>query len=184
MTRPVTAIAVRDLVIEPVQLGPDSALHAFVPGSSFQHALRVRLPKAPGTALDVYRDVASCVPGWFDALMRVRNLGMRLLGMKDLGSLRAVDVSMPVAPGQRLGIFTVLEIGDETLVLGDSDRHLEVRLSLQLRRSGSGWSLENATVVRLHNGIGRIYMLPVAPVHRWIMPLLLRRYVRRLAATV
>ena len=42
---------------------------------------------------------------------------------------------------------------------------------------GSGDMLEVATVVHTHNAFGRLYMLPVAPVHRLIVPHLLRRQV-------
>jgi Protein of unknown function (DUF2867). len=103
--------------------------------------------------------------------MALRNHGMRLLGMKHLGSLRAVqDVEDP-QPGQRLGIFTLQSLSDDAIVLEDDDRHLRVQLSLQWQ----GDVLEVATVVHTHNAFGRMYMLPVAPVHQLIVPHLLRK---------
>jgi hypothetical protein len=111
------------------------------------------------TALQAYRDMAATIPGWFDGLMALRNRGMRLLGMKDLGSLRAVqDIAQP-RPGQRLGIFTLQSLDDDAIVLEDDDRHLRVQLALQWQ----GDVLEVATVVHTHNAFGRLYMLPVAP---------------------
>ncbi|WP_163281988.1 DUF2867 domain-containing protein, partial [Enterobacter cloacae] len=63
--------------------------------------------------------------------MALRNRGMRLLGMKHLGSLRAVqDIAQP-RPGQRLGIFTLQSLDDDAIVLEDDDRHLRVQLALQ-----------------------------------------------------
>ncbi len=115
--------------------------------------------------------MAATIPGWFDGLMALRNRGMRLLGMKHLGSLRAVqDVADP-QPGQRLGIFTLQSLSDDAIVLEDDDRHLRVQLALQWQ----GDVLEVATVVHTHNAFGRVYMLPVAPVHQLIVPHLLRK---------
>ena len=118
--------------------------------------------------------MAAAVPGWFDGLMGLRNRGMRLLRMKDLGSLRAVQQTVDPQPGQRLGIFTLQALDEDAIVLEDDDRHLRVQLALQWH----GDALEVATVVHTHNAFGRLYMLPVAPVHRWIAPHLLNKQVR------
>jgi len=150
-----------------------SVLHAQLPGADFVHACHAVGPRAGRSALQAYRDMAATVPGWFDGLMALRNGGMRLLGMKDLGSLRAVQDSVDPRPGDRLGIFTVQLCTPDAIVLEDDDRHLRVQLALQWRSD----LLEIATVVHTHNAFGRLYMLPVAPVHRWIVPRLLRRQV-------
>lgn len=161
-------------VVRAVPVDAGSVLHAQLPGTDFVHACRAQVPRDGRSALQAYKDMAATVPGWFDALMAVRNGGMRLLGMKDLGSLRAVQGAVDAAPGQRLGIFTVQRCTADAIVLEDDDRHLRVQLALQWR----GDALEIATVVHTHNAFGRLYMLPVAPVHRGIVPLLLRRQVR------
>jgi len=151
-----------------------NALHAQLPGAGFVHACRATTRRDGRSALQAYQDMAATIPGWFDGLMALRNHGMRLLGMKDLGSLRAVqDVEDP-RPGQRLGIFTLQSLDDDAIVLEDDDRHLRVQLALQWQ----GDVLEVATVVHTHNAFGRLYMLPVAPVHRLIVPHLLRRQVQ------
>lgn len=167
-------------------IGPDDLLHPLLPGCHFAHMAQIMLPRRPESALHAYLGIASQVPGWFDGLMGLRNRGMRLLGMKDLGSLRDVPATAPteLRPGQRLGIFTLRSVATDGLVLGDSDRHLRVDVSLQLDGGGEGRCLRIATVVHLHDGFGRLYMLPVAPVHRRIVPYLLERYGRSLAAPI
>ena len=161
-------------VVRGVPVDSGNVLHAQLPGADFVHACRATVPRGARSALQAYKDMASTVPAWFDGLMAVRNGGMRLLGMKDLGSLRAVQDATEPVPGQRLGIFTVQRCTREAIVLEDDDRHLHVQLALQWR----GDALEIATVVHTHNAFGRLYMLPVAPAHRVIVPHLLRRQVR------
>ncbi|WMJ70388.1 DUF2867 domain-containing protein [Stenotrophomonas sp. 24(2023)] len=163
--------------VDAVALDAGSVLHGQREGAMFVHVVRASTHRAGRSALAAYQDMAACVPGWFDGLMAVRNTGMRLLGMKDLGSLRAVRAVTDPRPGQRLGIFTLQSLQDDAIVLEDDDRHLRVQLSLQWR----GDQLEIATVVHTHNTFGSAYMLPVAPVHRWIVPHLLRKQVRRYA---
>ncbi|WP_303636660.1 DUF2867 domain-containing protein [Stenotrophomonas tuberculopleuritidis] len=151
-----------------------SVLRAQLPGADFVHACRAATRRDGRSALQAYRDMAATIPVWFDRLMALRNHGMRLLGMKHLGSLRAVqDIERP-HPGQRLGIFTLQALEDDAMVLEDDDRHLRVQLAVQWQ----GDVLEVATVVHTHNAFGRVYMLPVAPVHRLIVPHLLRKQVR------
>ncbi len=165
----------------------DDVLHPQLAGSHFAHAARIGLPVRPASALQVYLDMARQVPGWFDGLMRVRNAGMRRLGMKDLGALRDVPATAPadLQLGQRLGIFTVHALSDDdAVVLGDEDRHLRVLLSLQLMPQTVGCELRMACVVHLRRPFGRLYMLPVAPLHQRIVPRLLERYRRGLAAPV
>ena len=151
-----------------------SVLRAQLPGASFVHACQAHTRRNGRSALQAYRDMAATIPGWFDGLMALRNRGMRLLGMKDLGSLRAVQDTEAPQPGQRLGIFTLQSLDEDAIVLEDNDRHLRVQLALQWQ----GDVLEVATVVHTHNAFGRIYMLPVAPVHRLIVPHLLKKQVQ------
>lgn len=152
-----------------------SALYAQLPGADFRHASRVQTVRGGRTALQAYRDLAAAVPGWFDGLMTMRNRGMRLLGMKDLGALRAVPSAGMPRPGERIGIFTLQALCDTAIVLEDDDRHLRVQLAVQWHGEDM---LEVATVVHVHNAFGRLYMQPVAPIHRLIVPHLLQRQVR------
>lgn len=151
-----------------------SVLRTQLPGADFVHACHATTRRDGRSALQAYRDMAASIPGWFDGLMALRIHGMRLLGMKHLGSLRAVHDTDDPAAGQRLGIFTLQSLDDDAIVLEDDDRHLRVQLALQWQ----GDVLEVVTVVHTHNAFGRFYMLPVAPVHRLIVPHLLQRQVQ------
>ena len=142
-----------------VEISPGALLHPLLPGSHFAHAARISLARRPDSAVQAYLDIARQVPAWFDGLMRMRNAGMR-----------------------RLGIFTLQALRADGVVLGDSDRHLRVDLSLELQPADEGCDLQLSTVVHLHRPFGRLYMLPVAPLHRRIVPRLLETYARRLSA--
>ena len=157
-----------------------NALHPAVDGAYFAHCAVVDLSRVPVSALQAYRDMTRLVPRWFEGLMDVRNRAMRMLGMKDLGRIDAAGSAADVRVGARAGIFTVLDHAPHEIVLGDEDRHLRVALSLQLEQRDGATRLYCATVVERPNLLGRLYMLPVDPIHRLIVPYLLRRYASHL----
>ena len=77
--------------------------------------------------------------------------------------------------GDRAGIFRVHALSDSEVVLGDSDRHLDVQVSLMRLPGPEGapsgtFTAAMSTVVHVHNALGRIYMLGVTPAHRVIAP--------------
>lgn len=63
-----------------------------------------------------------------------------------------------------------LSISDDEIILGDSDKHLDVKVSVCKIAQDGRQSVAVTTVVHIHNLLGRIYMLFVAHVHRLIVP--------------
>ena len=65
------------------------------------------------------------------------------------------------------GFFTLIEHSPDEVLLGDSDHHLDVVVSLhrQPRAGGGAAVLTLSTVVHLKSRLGALYMLPVRPAH-------------------
>lgn len=161
-----------------------SALHERVASADFHDCHSVAVADASPTALGYFLQAASQTPGWVNALMNMRNRIVARLGLKHLGSLRQIDKAKPeaaYAPGDRVGIFTLVRNTPDEVVLEDRDKHLDVMLSiLKLPpRAGNAQAVALSTVVHIHNTLGRVYMVPVAPIHKLIVPAMLRRLARR-----
>ena len=63
--------------------------------------------------------------------------------------------------------------------LGDSDKHLDVVLSVhRAPLGGDAVTITVTTVVHVKNWLGHMYMLPVRPMHRLITPAVLSRLPR------
>ena len=159
---------------------PDGSLIARrLPGAYFHDAWSVE-PADPGLcALEYFLKAAQATPAWVNQLMSVRNRVVARLGLKDLGHLGGFNSDKPLdeyQPGDRIGIFTLLENQVDEVVLGDTDKHLDVALSVHLGRDPESDRavLTVSTVVHIHNVLGRLYMLPVAPVHKLITPSVMR----------
>lgn len=147
--------------------------------AGFRHCRAIIVQDAQQPAMGLFLRLMRGMPGWVDDLMALRNRLVRLLGLKDLGRLTAIDPARSPAsylPGERVGIFTLLANTEDEVLLADCDRHLDVHIALMRRPLGEGrCEVLVSTVVRTHNWLGRLYMLPVAPFHRLIAPIALRR---------
>jgi len=159
-----------------------SRILAALPGADFADAWAVAAAEPGLSALGQFLKAARATPAWVEACMRLRNRVVRWFGLKDLGGLSDLDPQRPLQdyrPGDRVGIFTLLENHPDEVLLGDRDRHLEVVLSVHTTGGEAATQSGPAvvtitTVVHVHNLLGRLYMLPVAPMHRRIAPAVLR----------
>nr|GEU28544.1 hypothetical protein [Tanacetum cinerariifolium] len=119
--------------ITPIEVPPESRLGALLPNAYFHDAYELERASDDGSVLEMYLDGLTRTPGWVHMLMDLRNRVVALVGLKDLGGLAAFDKAKPASAyreGDRLGIFSILHLSDDELILGDSDRHLDVRVSV------------------------------------------------------
>lgn len=148
-----------------------SAVRAMRAQADYWDAYEVACPDDIPTALHAYLAFTVCTPKWIGKLMAVRNAAVRLVGLKDVGALERVppaSAAGTLGPGDRVGIFTIRSVCDEEVVLEIIDSHLDVVVSVY-RHGESPARLTTSTLVFYHNGLGRLYMLPVAPMHRIVV---------------
>jgi hypothetical protein len=148
-----------------------SAVQGMQARADYWDAYEVECAAGHPTALHAYLTFAARTPRWIARLMAVRNAAVRLLGLKDVGALANVpppSAAGSLGPGDRVGIFTIRSVRDDEAVLEILDSHLDVVLSVY-RHGGSPVRLTTSTLVFYHNFVGRLYMLPVAPMHRIVV---------------
>lgn len=146
-----------------------------LPGAYFHDCYQLAVPDDGASALDLYLHVVRQTPRWVNLLMAVRNWLVGLVGLKNLGHLGALDHARPAGDyrvGDRVGIFSLLYETPDEVLLGDSDKHLDVVLSVCKAPHGA---ISVSTVVHVHNWLGRLYMLPVTPLHKLIVRSMLKR---------
>jgi hypothetical protein len=150
-----------------------SALNDCLRTAYFYDCHAIRLPPDSRSPLELYLSVFSRTPGWVDFLMNVRNKVAARLGLKDMGSLSSVEPDKPVQSyriGDQIGIFKLLEIHAHEVILGETDKHLDVKVSVAKQDQPGYTVVSVSTVVHVHNFMGRLYMFFVAPAHRIIAP--------------
>ena len=161
---------------------PGSAINAQLPGAYFYDCHAISVPNTSRTALSLFLTALANTPPWVNSLMALRNKLVRFVGLKNLGALGEFNPSKPesaYAPGDRVGIFTLISNTPNEVILGDRDKHLDVVLSVYKHAPGQDGDqcVAVTTVVHVHNLLGRVYMLPVTPLHRLIAPAVLTRII-------
>lgn len=138
----------------------------FFDSYSFYTKLKSRSP------LQIWLDHASNTPTWVNFLMASRNKIVSKIGLKNLGHLGNLDSKKPIDDyqiGDSVGIFTLILLSDNEIILGDSDKHLDVKVSVYKENNTSDL-ISISTVVHIHNIVGRLYMFFVKPMHKIIVP--------------
>jgi hypothetical protein len=172
------AAAGRDPIEVPVPAGSRAA--SLLPGADFFDAWRIDAPATDSPALGYFIAAAQKTPRWVDICMDLRNRAGSLVGLKHLGTLSDTAGGRSAAdyrPGERVGIFTVFENGFDEALIGDDDKHLKVVLSIHRGpvQADGRLAVTVSTIVHVKNLLGKVYMLPVAPMHRLIAPAVLAR---------
>lgn len=145
----------------------DSAIAGWYDGADLVDAYAVRRPS--GTPTDAAAIAAALLadpPPYFRVLIRLRDLIMARFGVKTTAELR------DAARGPRIDFFPVLSATAGEVILGEDDRHLDFRLSVQLTADDM---VVATTAVRCHNLLGRAYLAAIKPFHILIVRSLLAR---------
>ncbi|SOB95702.1 Protein of unknown function [Thalassospira xiamenensis] len=103
-------------------------------------------------------------PVWMGYLLALRNAMVRPLGLK----------TAPEPDADVIGLFPVIERGDDFIVLGMDDRHLDFRLTVEVEKFQCGQTvIRSSTLIRRHNMLGRMYLGTIMPFHKAIVPAML-----------
>ena len=111
-------------------------------------------------------------PLWLRMLLGVRDAAVAGFGLKTSRRLRR---EAGTEGAVRIDFFRLYEIAGDEAILGEDDRHLDFRVSVQ-RRSGD---IVVTTVVRCHNRLGRLYLALITPFHRIVVRSMLQRACQR-----
>lgn len=120
-------------------------------------------------------------PRWITSLLLLRDRLAGLIGLKtatDARDQKRVIEKFNCEVGDQIALFRVYEKNTNEVILGENDKHLDFRVSLFLDRSND--TLTVSTHVKFNNWIGRLYFIPVMPMHKIIVPVILRGMVKNL----
>lgn len=157
-------------------LPADSDLCALRSSADFWDAYSAPLRDISLTPLAIAQHTFGKTPAWVNALLHLRDRLIALVGIRAVGAM-TIDPSKPLAAyrvGDRLAIFNIFALSDREIVLGINDTHLDVRVAL-IKPADAPGTYVTATVVKTHNWLGRLYMVPVARGHPIIVRAMMRK---------
>ena len=150
------------------------AEHAF-PRIDYADTYRVQLPPNAPHDIDILYQTVFSLPStsWVVRLMSLRNRLVRIIGLKTVEPQDTPLPSRPLQPGDKTKFLKVVDRSANELLLGEDDRHLDLRISVLRQENETSVWLVVTTVVRFNNWLGRLYFLPVRPFHQRIVPWML-----------
>jgi len=155
---------------------PDSQIFTQLAGAYYSDAYSYKEP-SDKTAMAIWLSHVATIPNWVNALMSARNNIVSRLGLKHLGHIGDIDTHKAASDyqiGDRVGIFKVKMISDQEVILIDSDKHLDVQISIYKAADGSQ-RVSASSVVHVHNFLGKTYMRLITPFHKLIVPATIKR---------
>lgn len=134
--------------------------------------------------LDVAEAFKKPGPKWVARLFTLRNRIVSVFGLKTPAMIeKKDDGENKWEIGSQSGIFKVFGRTDREMLLGEDDKHLDVRVSLSLEQSGPGEKrITVTTAVKLNNRLGRCYFFVIKPFHCTIVPAMMKQNFRQLAS--
>lgn len=128
-------------------------------------------------------------PEWVEILFKIRNKIALVFKLKTPVSIIKENIkdNKKWATGAQAGIFKVFAKSENEIVLGEDDKHLDLRVSLILEKNGLNEREKRitvTTVVKINNRLGRCYFFIVKPVHKTMVPFLLKQKFRQLEEVV
>jgi hypothetical protein len=163
--------------ILPVGVPEESTLRSWLANADFHDAWSAPLHNDALTPTEIFLRASHRAPAWIGRLMALRNLIVRQIGLKDVGSMSDATAK-PVdayTVGDRLGIFTIMSLTPNELLLGIDDSHLDVRVSVMKTGRAGAEECVISTVVHVHNWVGHVYMAPVGRIHPLVVKAMMRR---------
>jgi hypothetical protein len=166
----------KKIVVQEIEIPNTSLVMRSLPQIDFADAFQCQLPENQPQNIDsVTRAIFLIMPQWVAQLLELRNAIVRPFGLKT--SIDAVPSSNQdkLQPGTAVGVFEVLDrrLHDE-IMLGEDDKHLDYRVSIQLEREEEKCWVVVSTAVKFNNWLGRAYFVLVRPVHKIIVPAMMR----------
>jgi hypothetical protein len=146
-----------------------SALDRKLIGScDFRDSYRVPLAHPERGMAEIFFAVFGHTPLWMKAMLLVRNALARLAGLEvpRVAEIMAPEVRSAYGIGDKIGPWPVFFVGDDEIIAGRDNKHMDFRLSVLKVRDAAAAHVVVSTVCSVHNLFGKIYLFVIVPFHR------------------
>jgi hypothetical protein len=144
-------------------LSPDLIRNAY-----FHDSYRAPLVRLELGIIDIFFALFGHTPRWMKLLLIVRNAAARLAGLEapTVAEIMKPEVRQTYGVGEKIGPWPIFFIGDNEIVAGRNNKHLDFRLSVLKTMDGDALSVVVSTICTVHNVFGKIYLFFIIPFHR------------------
>jgi hypothetical protein len=134
----------------------------------FHDSYRVPLARPGLTIVEIFFALFGHTPLWMKALLITRNAIARRFGLEAPTSAEILHpaVRAGYGVGDKIGPWPIYFIGEDEIVAGRNNKHLDFRLSVLRMKGADAESVVVSTICSVHNYFGKIYLFFIVPFHR------------------
>ena len=123
----------------------------------FHDSYRAPLARPELGIVDIFFALFGHTPLWMKLLLIVRNAAARLAGLEApmVAEIMRPKVSETYGVGDKIGPWPIFFIGDNEIVAGRDNRHMDFRLSVLKATDGDAMSVVVSTICTVHNAFGK-----------------------------
>ena len=134
----------------------------------FHDSYSVPLARPGLSIVEIYFALFGHTPRWMKALLITRNAIARRFGLEapSAAEILRPTVRASYCVGDKIGPWPIYFIGEDEIVAGRNNKHLDFRLSVLRVRNADAESVVVSTICSVHNLSGKIYLFFIVPFHR------------------
>ena len=118
--------------------------------------------------VDLFFRIFAHLPFPAKALLIVRNKFASLIGLEapTASEVLHIEIKDHYAVGDKIGVWPIFFLGEDELVAGRDNKHMDFRLSVLKVSDGDAISVVVTTVCTVRNRFGKHYLRTIVPFHR------------------
>jgi hypothetical protein len=134
----------------------------------FCDAYRAPLSRKELGVVEIFFGIFAHHPWWLKLILIVRNKAASLVGLTapTASEILNIEIRDRYAVGEKIGVWPIFALGENELVAGRDNKHMDFRLSLMKVPDGDGMNVVVSTVCTVHNLFGKCYLFFVKPFHK------------------
>jgi Protein of unknown function (DUF2867) len=136
--------------------------------SYFHDSYRAPLTHPELGIVDIFFALFGHEPLWMKLTLIARNAVARLAGLEapTVTEIMRPEVRANYSVGEKIGPWPIFFLGDNEIVAGRDNKHMDFRVSVLKAVDGDAPSVVVSTVCTVHNLFGKIYLFFIVPIHR------------------
>jgi len=141
---------------------------ALVGNADYHDSYSVRLSHLELGIVEIFFRIFAHLPLPAKALLIVRNKFASLIGLEapTASEVLHVEIKDDYAVGDKIGVWPIFFLGENELVAGRDNKHMDFRLSVLKVSDGGAISVVVTTVCTVRNRFGKYYLRTIVPFHR------------------
>jgi hypothetical protein len=141
---------------------------ALVGNSDYHDSYSVRLSHLELGIVDIFFGIFAHLPFPAKALLIVRNRFASLIGLEapTASEVLHIEIKDHYAVGDKIGVWPIFFLGENELIAGRDNKHMDFRLSVLKVSDGDVISVVITTVCTVRNRFGKYYLRTIVPFHR------------------